>query len=179
MVSYLDLLNKARRQNGDGDISLTGLQTNAQGSQSQVEYVDEIVSYAYERSQDWGFNDIIATVTTTIGSGVVTAPSSPDTAWEPDAIKEVRLVQNNQKNNLYLITPSRADQIEAQLDNAEPLYWYVDNAQELKLLPIPDAVYTLTVRYQGLVPQITDQNINDTIVLPITLQKAIVQGVYA
>lgn len=177
MVSYLDLLNKARAKNNEDDISVVALQSNTQGSASNVQHVDDVVAYAYEQSQDWSFNDIIVDVNTTANVATVST-TGLTTVWEPDAIKEVKLVKNNTKKDLYLLTPSRVDDIEDQFNNAEPIYWYIDN-QELKLFPIPDAVYTLSVRYQGLIPEVTVNNISDTIVIPRTLQIALVEGIYS
>lgn len=177
MVTYLDLLNKARKKNNQDDISVASLSTNAQGSACNIEFVDEIVSDAYLESQDWGFNDIIVDVTTTSGTAAVST-SSLTTVWEPDAIKEVKYVKNNRKIPLYLLSPSKIDDIESNYSNAEPIYWYIDN-QQLKLLPIPDAAYTLSIRYQGLIPNIDITNINSTIVIPRNLEKALITGIYS
>lgn len=177
MVSYLDLLNKARKKNGQDEITVTALGSNAEGSASNIEFVDEIVGDAYLESQDWAFNDIIVDVTTTSGNATVSS-SSLTTVWEPDAIKEVKYVKGNNKIPLYLIPPTTVDDLESNYSNAEPIYWYIDN-QQLKLLPVPNAVYTLSVRYQGLIPRVDITNIASTIVIPRNLENALVNGIYS
>lgn len=178
MVTPLDLLNKARKKNGGQDsLTYTALATNAQGSGSNIEHVDEIFSKAYKKSQDWNFNDIFVEVNT-VASVETIATTSLTTLWEPGAIKEVRRQDGNNKPLLSLITPTKANELEDRFQNSKPIYWYVEN-ESLKVLPVPDAVYTLQVRYQGLIPTISIDNIASTIVIPKVLQDALVIGIFS
>lgn len=179
MVTYLDLLNRAAarfRQEPLNSSTITGTSGEALVG---VQATNEAVAEVYELSTDWDFNDPINNFTTTIGASEVTQPAG-QTVINPQIINAIKLVDGNNYIDLLQISPERAKELEFIFGSSQkrPLFFYV-NQGKLYVTPLPDAVYTLEVFYQGIVPQITSGNITDTVVLPVDLENTLVSGIYA
>lgn len=181
MATPLDWLNRARKKNANDTVDVSTLTQGGAGSITNIEFVDDIIGIAYEMSYDHGFNDYIEDITLTPSSAEVPT-TGLSVEWDPNAVKEVKYVDasnDNRKSPLVLITPTRADDLKTQLTSeSKPIYYYIDQ-EKLYVLPTPDSAYTVTVRFQGLVPEITTDNVNTAIALPRPLQKAIVEGIYS
>lgn len=181
MVTPLDLLNRARKKNGNSEVDVSTLEQGSQGSITNIEFVDDVMGIAYEMSYDHGFNDFIEDITLTASTAAVPT-SGLSVEWDPNAIKSVHYVDAsnaNKKSPLTLITPERADKLKQTLTSeSTPIYYYIDQ-EVLYVLPTPDSGYTVTVRFQGLVPEITTDNVNTAIALPRPLSKALVDGIYS
>lgn len=178
MATLLQLLNRARNKNKQTDVDVDILTQGIQGALSNVEIVDEIVSYAYRKSLDWNFNEPLSTVTTVIGdTNIPTGGLLLDLDY--NAIKEIKLVDGTNHFPLTLVTTTRADDLVPRFpSNSKPIYWYVKQGVT-KLIPTPDSTYSLIIRYQGLVPEVSVNNINQSLALPRDLEKALVTGIYS
>lgn len=178
MVTPLDILNRARKKNSNGEVDRTTLEQGSQGTITNIEFLDDVFGIAWQMSYDHGFNDFIEDLVLTPSQAEVAAGSFE---WDANAIKEVKLLNSSgdRKDNLVMITPTKADNLKVQLTSeTQPLYWYVDR-ERLFVLPTPDTAYNLTVRFQGLVPEITTVNVDVPLSIPKNLVKALVEGVYS
>lgn len=179
MVTPLQILNRARRRNGQSDISALSIGRNTGGQGNNIDFLNDIFATVYQKTENWQWNSNIVNVTTVTASENIPTTSIPN--LDINALQEVKYVDTtvNRKFDLVLISPTKADDLKQTLTtNAKPVYYYIeDNAA--KLLPIPDQAYTLTLRFQGILKQVTTENLETDMVLPQEVQEALIEGVYS
>lgn len=178
MVTYLDLLNRARARQGSTPISAIAIGDNSGDSLQGIAAVNAAVATFYENSYDLDASDKIATMTTTSGTSLLTAPTE---TWDTNVIKAIKYLKpgDTALHPLSLIDPATAEDYKLKTygDN-HPQHWWV-NQMQVYVLPVPTTTYTLKVFYQALYPDITSSNITSTVMLPDSALKTLVDGIYA
>ena len=177
MVTYLDLLNKARRRNKQDDTTVALLNNKAAGTINNVEILDDVSSDVYGFSQDWDFTEYFETTTLVSGDGIVPT-AGLSASMDVDSIKEVKYIKTTSLVPLQIISPSTAEDVLQGATNGEPKYWYTQK-RVLKVAPLPNAAYQLRLIYHTIIPRITIDNIQSTVVLPKTVERGFVQMLYA
>lgn len=179
MVSYLDILNRARARQGSEPISSTGILNNTGDALSGIQAVNEAIFEVTTNSTDLDFLEKTYSVNTTIANNVITSPSGQE--WNPQMISSVKYSDGNTLTPLILVPFEQAKDIEfysSQLTSNIPTWWYV-NQGTFYIIPTPTAVYNLRIFYKGLCPDITASNITSTIDVPVDMIDALTSGVYA
>jgi hypothetical protein len=180
MVTPLQILNRARKRNGQSEISALSLTRNTGGQGNNIDFLNDIFATVYQKTENWQWNSNIVNVTLVIGDEIIPT-SGLSTTLDINALKEVKYIDTstNRKYDLVLISPTKADDLKQGLtSNSQPIYYYVqDNA--VKVLPVPDAAYQMTLRYQGVIKTVDTNNLETDMVLPVEVQEALVEGVYA
>lgn len=178
MVTYLDLLNRARARQGSTPISALAIGDNSGDSLQGVAAVSAAVAGFYENTYDLDASDKIASITTSSGTSLLTPPID---TWDTNVIKAVKYLDsgNNTLVPLSLIDPITAEDYKLLTYNSnEPQYWWV-NQMQVYVLPVPVTTYNLKVFYQALYPDITSSNMTNTVMLPDSALKTLVDGIYA
>lgn len=178
MATYLDILNRARGRQAGTPISATGIGDGSGDSLQGIEAVNNAVAVFSENSFDLDATEKVASITTTSGTTLLTAPSP---SWDTNVIKAVKWLESGKDylQELTLIDLDAAEEYKLKTftDN-NPRFWYVNNGN-VYVLPSPTASYTLKVFYQQMYPDITADEMNDTIILPKTALKTLTDGVYS
>lgn len=174
MVTYLDLLNRARARQASSPLSATSIAQNTGDALQGVQALNNAVATFFDNSFDLDSTEKVIDITTS--TSLLTAP---DPSWDSNVIKSVKYLFNNQLLNLTLVSLEEAEDIKLQTFNTnDPKFWYVNNGN-IYLLPIPIATYTVKVFYQQLYPDITVDNITSTIILPQVGYKTLSDLIYA
>ena len=162
MVTYLDLLNDARGRQGSSPISSVSIVQLTGDALKGVQAVNEVVNHLIGSSVDLDFNDNYQDVTLTAGNAVVTSPVSPND-WNPQLIKNMWVVANNNLIPLTQVTPQRAEELVFYLtDQQQPIFFYVAQGV-VKVIPTPDQDYSVKLIYQNALKRITSSNITDSV----------------
>ena len=178
MVTYLQILNRARGRQAGTAISATGIGDGSGDSLQGIEAVNNAVAVFSENSFDLDATEKVADVITTSGTTLLTAPSP---SWDTNVIKAVKWLETGKDylQSLTLLDFETAEEYKLKtFENNNPRFWYVNNGN-VYMLPEPTASYTLKIFYQQMYPDITVDEMNDTIILPQTALKALTDGVYS
>ncbi len=144
MVTYLDLLNRARARQGSTPISAISIGDNSGDSLQGVAAVSAAISTFFDNTYDLDASDKIASITTTSGTSLLTSPVE---TWDTNVIKAVKYLDsaNNTLVPLSLIDPITAEDYKLLSYNSnEPKYWWV-NQMQVYVLPVPITTYPLKV----------------------------------
>lgn len=178
MVTYLNLLNRARARQAGTPISAAGIGDGSGDALQGIQAVNNAVAVFHDNSFDLDTGDKVADVTTVVSQSLLTAPSP---SWDTNVIKAIKWLESG-KDSLQKLTLIDFEDVEEYklktfTDN-NPRFWYVNNSN-IYVLPVPTSAYTLKVFYQQMYPDITADEMNNTIVLPNTALKTLTDGVYA
>lgn len=179
MVTPLQILNRARKRNGQSEISALSLARNTGGQGNNIDFLNDIFATVYQKTENWQWNSNIANVTLSIANEDIPTTSIPD--LDINALQEVKYIDTttNRKFDLVLISPTKADDLKQALTaNSNPVYYYIQD-NKVKVLPLPDAAYTLTLRFQNIIKQVDTENLETEMVLPVEVQEALTEGVYS
>lgn len=178
MVTYLDLLNRARARQASAPISAIGIGENTGDALQGIQAVNNAVATFYDNSFDLDATEKVASIVTTIGNSELSPPAD---TWDTNVIKGIKYQKsgNDFYTDLVLITLEESEDLKLKtFSSNDPQYWWVNNSK-VYILPIPTAAYTIKVFYQQMYPDITNSNITSTIVLPNTGLKTLSDGVYS
>lgn len=178
MVTYLDILNRARARQGSTAISSIAIGNTSGDSLQGVQALNKAISIFYDNSFDLDSDERATDITATPGTGVLSAPTD---TWDTNVIKAVKYVGSGDDftTPMTLITLEQAEEYKLKTFGSNtPMYWYV-NQSAVYILPVPTSGYTIKVFYQKIYPDVTVDNINNTVVLPTTALNTLVMGVYA
>lgn len=176
MVTYLEILNRARSRYSKSPLSLIQIGDGSSDSSKGIESLNQAIGDFYINSFDLSDDERIVDISSTIGT---TQLEEPAEKWDTNVIKAVKYQKNNIFKKLTLLTLSQANEKSiVDFSNNEPEFWYVEN-QQLHILPLPTAVYSINVHYQKIMPDIDENNILSTVMLPTPAIKAIKDGVFA
>lgn len=178
MVTYLDILNGARAEQGQAPISAAAIVNNSGESLKGVQAAKKAVQHFLQDSFDLDATEKIADISTVVGTGLLTSPSN---TWDANVIKGVKYKASGATTlaPLALITPEDAEDYKLQtFTSNDPTFWYVLGGN-VYILPVPTQIYTITVFYQQIVPYLTATNITDTVILPQSGLLALQTGMYA
>lgn len=174
MVTYLDLLNRARARQASSPLSATLIAQNIGDSLQGVQAINNAVATFFDNSFDLDATEKVVDIVTT--TSLLTAPTP---SWDSNVIKAVKLLQNNQLLTLNLIDLEQAEDLKLQsFATNDPKFWYV-NQGNIYVLPVPISSYTIKVFYQLLYPDITVDNITSTVILPQAGYKTLTDLIYA
>jgi hypothetical protein len=143
-----------------------------------VAALNAAVATFYDNSYDLDATDKVATILTTASTSLLTPPTD---TWDSNVIKAIKYQKAGQTvlTPLTLVDLPTAEDLKLQPFGVnDPLYWYV-NQSNVYVLPVPSIGYTLRVFYQGMYPDITVDNITDTVILPSSALKTLVDLIYA
>jgi len=179
VVTYLDLINDARGRQKETPMSSFTAQGTGGEALAAIQATNKVLNYIRRNSVDLDITDKVSTITTVSGTATLTSPVGND-AWSPNLINRIVL---DKSNGSYVDIPQvdleRAKELEDGLTtNDSPLFFYV-NQGVVKLIPTPNAAYTLQVFYQTLLTRITGSNITDTVLLPEDFHEIMVDGIFA
>jgi len=180
LVTYLDILNRARARQGGNPLSATTAGGNTGDALIGIQAVNEAVAEFYNNTFDLDQEDKVIDVTTVINQSLLDPPTGSDN-WDSNVISCVSLLRtaNNDLLDLALITLKEAEQRKLiPFTNNEPRFWYV-NQGNIFILPEPKSAFTIKVFYQGIVPDITSSNITNTVILPTAGIDALVSLTYS
>ena len=177
MATYLDLINRARSRNGDDKLNEDTFSIESREALSSLEFLREVIGVVHMFSTDIQTNERVREVSTVINNGVL-SQNVGDPLWDNESIKRMRLIDGVNRREIQRITVDEAYRIAPSLSPGEPIYFYNDEG-EVKILPVPQAVYEIEVRYQGDIPEINAENISSTVGLSSFLRETIVDGILA
>lgn len=178
MVTWLEVLNRARARQGSTPISIIAIGDNSGDSLQGIAALNAAAATFYDNSYDLDATDKVATITTTASTSLLTPPTE---TWDTNVIKAVKYQKAGETalTPLTLIDLQQAEDLKLQtFGTNDPQYWYV-NQSNVYILPVPTVGYTLRVFYQALYPDITADNVTNTVVLPSSALKTLVDLVYA
>jgi hypothetical protein len=174
VVTYLDLLNRARARQASSPISATSIAQNTGDSLQGVQAINNAVATFFDNSFDLDATEKVVDIVT--ATSLLTPPVP---SWDSNVIKAVKLLQNNQLLSLGLVSLEEAEDLKLQsFVGNEPRFWYV-NQGNVYILPVPTATYTIKVFYQLLYPDITVDNMTSTVILPQAGYKTLTDLIYA
>lgn len=174
MVTYLDLLNRARARQASSPLSATSIAQNIGDSLQGVQALNNAVTTFFDNSFDLDAAEKVVDIVTT-----TSLLTPPDPSWDSNVIKAVKLLKDNQLLELNLISLEQAEDLKLQsFESNNPKFWYV-NQGNLYVLPVPISSYTIKVFYQQLYPDITVDNITSTVILPQAGYKTLSDLIYA
>ncbi len=177
MVSYLDLLNNGRKRNSNAPLTVSTLESASSGNLSNLQIIDSAITEAYGIAQDWDFHDYFQEVVLNTGNNIV--PVSGLSQFDINGIKEVKVnISGANKKPITAMSPDEADTLLPNAQNAMPKAFY-NQGSVLKVFPAPDQAYTLTIYYQGLIEDITLDNIKTSVVLPKLAREGVELLVYS
>lgn len=180
MVTYLDILNRARARQAQVPLTSTSVGSTNADSLIGLQAVNEAVNELYENSFDIDQSDRITDVVTVSGQSLLPAPTGTNN-WDSNVIKAVKTQDSGATSlrPLVLITPEDAEDYKLKtFSSNQPQYYWIFNS-DVYVLPVPQQLYTLKAFHQAIVPDVTSVNINDTIVLPTSGIEALVSLTYA
>lgn len=178
MVTWLEVLNRARARQGSTPISIIAIGNNSGDSLQGIAALNAAVSTFYDNSYDLDATDKVATILTTASTSLLTPPVD---TWDTNVIKAVKYQKTGETalTPLTLIDLQQAEDYKLQtFGSNDPQFWYV-NQSNVYVLPVPTIGYTMRIFYQAMYPDITVDNVIDTIVLPSSALKTLVDLVYA
>lgn len=183
MVSYLDIVNDARAETNKSPITIVGISNNSAESLLAIRLVNRCLAKIYKAGVDFDFAEKITTISTVSGNNTLAAPSAPS-EWDSNIINNIWYKDTVQRYKLILLSGKEAADLlafnltlNAGSDNY-PKWWYVFNGA-VYILPVPTAVYTLDVYYQGLLPSVTAGTMTSTVSMPPDFLEAMRMGVKA
>lgn len=181
MVTYLDLANKGRNLESSDDLTVDSVQLDSGDAIDTIAAANTTLADILEYSTDFDFNDYVEDIVLTIGSQTVTQGAS-STAWDENVINAIKYVDtstsNNKLINIIRVPLERAKQLETFLTTSgKPRFFYM-NRGTVKVIPAPDAAYTVKVFYQGASTILTKTNINDTVAFPAHFHNSFIAGVH-
>jgi hypothetical protein len=150
MLSYIEIINRARGESGKTDIPLSLINSsNADAVQGRSALQRALVS-AFQQNLSIPSEDVLTTVATTVGTSVLTVPTKTDL----NVIKCLK--RKNDDNDLWisltLVTKEEAEQLKLQTyESNKPLFYWIDNRQ-LNILPVPTTSVNLQIRYGNIIP---------------------------
>ena len=145
MVTYLDLLNRARARQASSPLSATSIAQNIGDSLQGVQAINNAVATFFDNSFDFDATEKVADIVTT--TSLLTPPTP---SWDSNVIKAVKLLQNNQLLSLGLVSLEEAEDLKLRtFAGNDPQFWYI-NQGNIYILPVPTASYTIKVFYQQL-----------------------------
>lgn len=178
MVTYLEVLNRARARQGGTPLNATVIAQNIGDSLQGIQALNNAIAVFHENSFDLEGYDKVASITTTASTGLLTPPNP---SWDTNVIKAVKY----QKAGETVLTPLILINLQTAEDyklltftENDPKYWYTYSGQ-IYILPVPTIGYSLKVFYQQMQPDITSDNITNAIMLPDTVLKTLQDLVYA
>lgn len=183
MVTYLDILNRARARQGGSALSAVTAATGTTGDALVgIQAVNEALSEVYNNSVDLDLSEKLATVSTSVGVSQITSPSGNDT-WNAQLIHNIQYqdTATTTWKKLILVPFERAKELEFYITSAsdnKPLFWYV-NQGNVFVLPTPTAIYTLKVFYHGLLPTVDSSVMSSNITLPRDFEDAFISLTYS
>lgn len=178
MATYLDLLNRARARQGSTPISAIAIGNNSGDSLQGIAAVNAAIATFYDNSYDLDNTDKIATINANSGTSLLTPPAD---TWDTNVIKAIKYQKAGDSvlRTLALIDlPTSEDYKLQTFNDNDPMYWWVNQSQ-VYILPVPTIAYTLKVFYQSLYPDIIADNITNTVILPDSALKTLVDLIYA
>ena len=178
MVTYLDLLNEARGLQKFLSLNVNELLTTNGEAVIGSQAVNRVIQNIRSSSVDLDFSEPVQDIVTTSGDNTLLSPDG-DNAWNPQMIREMRLVSSTEYLKLDQVTLPKAKELEfAYTNSGKPLYYYVHQGA-VKLIPVPDDAYTLKVFYQTQLSRLTLATLTANVTEPIDFHEAIVTGIYA
>lgn len=150
MLSYIEIINRARGESGKTDIPFSLINSsNADAVQGRSALQRALVS-AFQQNLSIPSEDVLTTVATTVGTSVLTIPDKTDL----NVIKCLK--RKNDDNDLWisltLVTKEEAEQLKLQTyESNKPLFYWIDNRQ-LNILPVPTTSVNLQIRYGNIIP---------------------------
>lgn len=178
MVTYLDILNRARARQAGSPISATGIGDGSGDALQGIQAVNNAVAVFSDNSFDLDATEKVADITATSGTSLLTAPSP---SWDTNVIKAVKWLETGKDflQELTLLDLEAAEEYKLKtFDDNNPRFWYVNNGN-VYILPEPTSGHSLKVFYQQMYPDITADEMNNTLILPNTTLKTLSDGVYA
>lgn len=162
------LRQRVRRPLGIGGI--LGADTNKYDDDT----IDEYLNYSYrDLLQKYAFREkeVVATVATTIGRRSYPMPNPHD------GLRMIDILDPKSSKHLPLEKTSILDGTsqwdEKTAARGFPTHYFRESCV-YRLIPVPDAVYTLTVRYWGVLTDLTD--LNTSIEIPQIWEEPIIYG---
>lgn len=174
MVTYLDLLNRARARQASSPLSATSIAQNIGDSLQGVQAINNAVATFFDNSFDLDATEKVVDIVTS-----TSLLTPPDPNWDSNVIKAVKYLYNNQLLPLQLVSLEEAEDIKLRSFNTnDPKFWYI-NQGNIYILPAPTSSYTIKVFYQQLYPDITVDNITSVVILPQVGYKTLTDLIYA
>lgn len=149
MLSYIEIINRAREESGKNPIPLSLVNSsNAEAREGRSALQRAIVQAFQNLSVP--SEDKLITIPATVGTSVLTLPDEADL----NVIKSLK--RKNETGdlwlNLSLVTKEQAEQIKLDTFNENyPIFFWVDN-REMNILPVPTQAYDLQIRYSKVIP---------------------------
>ena len=178
MVTFREILNRARGRQAGTPISVTGIGDGSGDSLQGVQAVNCAVAVFSKNSFDLDATEKVADISMTASASLLTPPSP---SWDTNVIKAVKWLKSGATTltPLTLIDLEQAEEYKLKtFDDNDPRFWYV-NGGNVYVLPVPDQAYTIKVFYQQMYTDVTADNINNTVILPTGAINTLVDGVYA
>lgn len=180
MVTYRDILNRARARQAGTPLSATGIGDGSGDSLQGIQALNNAVSVFSKNSYDLDATEKVASIITTASSDLLTAPTP---GWDTNVIKAVNWLKTGATTFTPLVLLDSLEKAEEYklktFDDNYPRYWYVNGGNIYILPESSTGGYALKVFYQQMYVDVTADNVNDTIILPASAISTLVDGAYA
>lgn len=184
MASYLDVLNDARAEIGRSAITVTGItDTTKADTLIGIRAINKVLAKIYKKGVDNDFLERKAIATLSSGNNQISVPTGSD-EWDPNIINSVWYTDASQRYKMILLSgKAEADNLQFNLElngtsNNLPKWWYVFD-QEIFVLPVPTAIYTLNLYYSALLSTVLPSQMTSTISMPPDFIETMKLGVEA
>lgn len=149
MLSYIEIINRAREESGKTPIPLSLINTTNVDAREGRSALQSAIASAFQ-NLSVPSEDILGSINTTIGTSLLTLPGTADL----NVIKSLKRknIEGNLWLDLALVTKEGAEQLKLQtFAENYPTYYWIDNRQ-MYILPVPTQAYELQIRYSKIVP---------------------------
>jgi len=178
LATYREILNRARARQAGTPISASGIGDGSGDALQGIQAVNNAVAVFSDNSFDLDATEKVGAITATSGTSLLAAPTP---SWDTNVVKSVKWLESGKDflQPLVLIDFETAEEYKLKtFENNNPRFWYVNNGG-IYILPVPTSAHALKVFYQQMYPDITADEMNDTIILPNTALKTLSDGIYA
>lgn len=181
--TYRDLINEALTSIGSEDISYEEFNLDAAIARDCLAAANRTIRRMKTKSVDHEFAEVVADLPVLSGTALLNLDSLTDTYGKVD-IDMIKWIKNTNATstglyNIKLLLTERAVEIEAQSPSpAMPRFYYILGSTA-KLIPVPDANYTLKIGYQRELQILTADAVDTAVPFSQKWETVFVSGVVA
>jgi len=181
--TYRELINEALTSTGADDVSFEEFNLDAAIARDCLAAANRTIRRMKTKSVDHEFAEVVADLPVISGNATLDFTTVESVKGKVD-IDIIKWIKNTNADNtgLYdikLILTERAIEIEAQSPAAaRPRFYYI-NGSTVKLIPVPDANYTLKIGYQRELQILTADTVDDQVPFSQKWETVFISGVVA
>jgi len=150
--TYLDIINDARDEFGGGHITISRLVDDDAEVAKARAAMQKAVRDLFAKNVSIPSENKITSITTTISQSLLTnLVSNP---WDAKMVREIHYYDSaeNVRRRLIPLSATKAEDFKLLTFQEKYPQYYYQSGNDIYVLPIPDAVYTLQLRYSKAIP---------------------------